>query len=193
MTERRGLANRGPSSLLSPSLPAADVLRVRRWRRELVGHPAVIRPQALERLEAGSAAVAGGLLGVRMNPAPGVDGVKPGAYVETVTGEASLVGLGSLDEGSRSSGCAVCRKARCHGRAAWERRAGCLRRRRGCGHARGAGRADGTVLGADPGSGDVAVAAFAVGLELGVAGQIDREFEHAECDPFGEKARIDHP
>jgi hypothetical protein len=35
------------------------------------------------------------LLGVRMDPAPGVDGVSPGAYVETVTGEASLVGLGS--------------------------------------------------------------------------------------------------
>ena len=30
-----------------------------------------------------------------MNAAPGVDGVVPGAYVETVTGEASLVGLGS--------------------------------------------------------------------------------------------------
>jgi hypothetical protein len=30
-----------------------------------------------------------------MDPAPGVDGVSPGAYVETVTGEASLVGLGS--------------------------------------------------------------------------------------------------
>jgi hypothetical protein len=40
------------------------------------------------------------LLGVRMNHAPGVDGVRPGPYVETVTGEASLVGLGSLDEGS---------------------------------------------------------------------------------------------
>jgi|KBSSwiStaDraftv2_1062776.scaffolds.fasta_scaffold3877700_1 hypothetical protein len=36
-----------------------------------------------------------GLLGVRMNAARGVDGVVPGAYVETVTGEASLVGLGS--------------------------------------------------------------------------------------------------
>jgi hypothetical protein len=35
------------------------------------------------------------LLGVRMNAALGVDGVVPGAYVETVTGEASLVGLGS--------------------------------------------------------------------------------------------------
>ena len=30
-----------------------------------------------------------------MHPAPGVDGARPGAYVETVTGEASLVGLGS--------------------------------------------------------------------------------------------------
>jgi hypothetical protein len=30
-----------------------------------------------------------------MNAAPGVDGGVPGAYLETVTGEASLVGLGS--------------------------------------------------------------------------------------------------
>jgi len=43
----------------------------------------------------GSAGDTHGLLGVRMNAAPGVDGVVPGAYVETVTGEASLVGLGS--------------------------------------------------------------------------------------------------
>jgi hypothetical protein len=62
-----------------------------------------------------------GLLGVRMDPAPGVDDVGPGPYLETVTGEASLVGWGSLDDGSGSSGRAVCRKARCHGRAAWER------------------------------------------------------------------------
>lgn len=31
-----------------------------------------------------------GLLGVRMNAAPRVDGVVPGAYVEIVTGEVSL-------------------------------------------------------------------------------------------------------
>jgi hypothetical protein len=31
-----------------------------------------------------------GLLGVRMNAAPAVDGVVPGAYVETDTGEVSL-------------------------------------------------------------------------------------------------------
>ena len=31
-----------------------------------------------------------GLLGVRMNAAPAVDGVVPGAYIETVTGEVSL-------------------------------------------------------------------------------------------------------
>lgn len=35
-----------------------------------------------------------GLLGVRMDPAPGVDGWSPGLYVETATGEASLVGWG---------------------------------------------------------------------------------------------------
>src|SRR2546430_16702467 len=101
-----------------------------------------------------------------MDPSPGVDGLSPGPYVETVTGEASLVGWGSLDDGSRCSGCAVCRKARRHGRAARERRPGCLRRRSGCGRARGAGWADRAALGAGPGSGDVAVAALAVGLEL---------------------------
>jgi len=36
----------------------------------------------------------GGLLGVRMDRAPGVDELSPGPYVETVTGEASLVGWG---------------------------------------------------------------------------------------------------
>ena len=118
-----------------------------------------------------------------------VDALSPGPYIETVTGEASLVGLGSLDDGSGSSGRAVCGKARRHGRAARERWPGCLRRRRGCGHARGAGRADRAVFGAGPGSGDVAVAAFAVGLELGVAGQIHRKLEHAECAHSAKKRR----
>jgi hypothetical protein len=49
-------------------------------------------PEASGRASAGDTH---GLLGVRMNAAPGVDGVVPGAYVETVTGEASPVGLGS--------------------------------------------------------------------------------------------------
>jgi len=39
----------------------------------------------------------GGLLGVRMDRAPGVDDLSPAPYVETVTGEASLVGWGSLE------------------------------------------------------------------------------------------------
>ena len=38
----------------------------------------------------GSASDTHGLLGVRMNAAPAVDGVVPGAYVETDTGEVSL-------------------------------------------------------------------------------------------------------
>ena len=61
-------------------------------------------------------------------------------------------------------------KARGYGRAARERRAGCLGCHTGCGDGGGGGRAGRAVLGLDPGSGDVAVAAFAVGVELGVAG-----------------------
>ena len=79
----------------------------------------------------------------------------------------------------------MCREARCYGRAARERRAGCLQRRRHRGDPGGGGRAGWARLAKDPGSGDVAVAAFAVSRELGAAGQVDREFEHAECDPFG--------
>ena len=93
-------------------------------------------------------------------------------------------GIGVSDDGSGSSGRAVCRKARRHGRAARERWPGCLRRRRGCGPARGAGRADRAVFGAGPGSGDVAVATFAVGLELGLAGQIHREFGACRMPPI---------
>jgi len=62
----------------------------------------------------------------------------------------------------------VCREARCYGRAA-RGRAGCLKRRRIRGHPGGGRGAGGARLAKDPGSGDVGVAAFAVGLELGVA------------------------
>jgi len=52
-------------------------------------------PSTIKVISASSASVLGagdsrGLLGVRMNVAPAVDGVVLGAYVETVTGEVSL-------------------------------------------------------------------------------------------------------